>query len=139
VRNLAAVATSALIGALAVACFGSSSPTSSGTATTKTATSVTVTLHLGSGRRNVGTPVVYHFGQAFTITTTKPAATRLSGYFDAGGSHLANIGCPSQPQTTCHAGPFEGLGRGTVPRIWHLHVAKQSTPPATIRIIIRFG
>jgi len=98
-----------------------------------------VTLHLGNVRRTISTPVVYHFGQAFTVTTTKPAATRLTGYFDAGGSHLAGIGCPTQPQTICHSGPFEGLGSGTLPRIWHLHVAKQSRPPATIHIIIRFG
>jgi hypothetical protein len=101
-----------------------------------------VTLHLGNGRRTVSTPVVYpHYGQTFSITTTKPAAARLTGYLDAGGSHLAGIAfaCPRKRQTICRAGPFNGIERGAVPRVWYLHVAKRSAAPASVHIIIQFG
>jgi hypothetical protein len=67
-------------------------------------------VHLGIGRRHASIPVVYpSSAPPFSITTTKPAAAKLTGYFDVEGVHLATIGCPSH-----------------------------STPPATVRIVVQF-
>jgi hypothetical protein len=99
-----------------------------------------VTLHLGSGQRTASALVIYpHFGQTFTITTTKPASTRLSGFVDAGGMHFSAIAftteCTSRIRRPCQ---FAGLEQGAVPRIWYLRISKHSTPPATVHIVVRF-
>ena len=98
-----------------------------------------ITVHLGPGPTSASARIVYpKFNDTFTITTTKPPATALSGYLDADGRHLATINCPSTATATCHAGPFEGLERGTTSRTWYLHIAKHSQNPATVHVVVRF-
>jgi hypothetical protein len=99
-----------------------------------------VTLHLGIGRRHARIPVIYaKSAPSYRVTTRKPATSKLTGYFDMEGLHLATIGCPSRPRPTCRAGPFEGVKLGNGPWVWYLRIAKRSMPPATVRIVIRFG